>query len=103
MAFYFYFELVVAAVCCFNWVVDMLVYKVRACVYIANPIRRTAESALHFTDLFVPTPAQLIWVSFSGASITARRLFDHLSPPLSAVRCSFIQSELRRRGEDENV
>ena len=71
--------------------------------YIARyPVRRTAQSALHFTplaDLFIPRPFQLIWEALSHAAVTARRLFVHISTTVCIARYSFIQlSELWQCG-----
>ena len=75
--------------------------KGKGSFYIAQyPVRRTAQSALHFlpslTDLFVPTP-----FSASPGSILAMQQLrattkSLICPPLSIARYSFIQ--LNRQG-----
>ena len=57
---------------------------VKVCCYTARySVRRTVQSALHkfhpLAELFIPSPARLLWEALSHYAITARRLFTHIS------------------------
>ena len=50
----------------------------------ARPLKTLSTSPL--TDQFIPTPIRRLWKAFSHATITARRLFTRIFPPLSVAR-----------------
>ena len=48
-------------------------------LYSTYPVLRIAQNALHFTDLFIQTPSQLLWKASSHAAINVQRLFIQIS------------------------
>ena len=63
----------------------------------------------HFTlcpleDLFIPTETRLLWEAFGHAEISVQGLINQISTTVYTARYSFEQqSQLRRRGENENA
>ena len=82
----------------------MSIKKVKVWFYIAlYPVRWTAQGALHFPPLFIPTP----FSASLGSILAMQQLRNDYSltfPPLSIARYSFIQlSRLRRHEVKENA
>ena len=74
---------------------NLLIKKVKASSYIAQyPVLMTVQSALHFnslTNLFIQTPARLLWEASSHMLQLMREGCSYTYPPLSITRYSFMQ------------
>ena len=75
--------------------------KVRSYI-VLYPVRKTAQSVLHFTplvDLFIPKPSRP-FEAFSHSAISARRLFVHISTSVCIqVLVYTAESAVATRGE----
>ena len=80
------------------------VLKIKGFVLINHSIHSVGplKALHHLADLFIRMSTQLLWEAFSQPTITARRIFTQIFPPLSIAEYSFIHlSELGQRGERE--
>ena len=80
--------------------------------FVYSAVSRLLDRSMRFTlhpplaDLFIPALTRLFWEAFSHAVIMREdlSLFTYISTAVYSKVISFIHlSELRRRGENENV